>query len=87
MEYRKESVLGLFMIYINNIVDCVAGNTKIYHTLYSDHEDVGLSALQSDLCMVQGMANAFLCRQSRQMQSKLCMRDIIINKLNMIRKT
>ena len=49
MEYRKGSVLGLFMIYINNIVDCVAGNTKIYHTLYSDHEDVGLSALQSDL--------------------------------------
>jgi len=76
------------LAYINDNVDCVAGNTKIYHTAYSD-EDVGLRALQSlqsDLCMVQGMANAFQCRQSRQMQSKLCIWDIIINKLNMIRK-
>jgi len=50
------SVLGplLFIIYINDIDNCVAGkilkfadDTKIYHTVYSD-EDV--SALQSDVC-------------------------------------
>jgi len=49
------SVLGplLFIIYINDIDECVAGkilkfadDTKIYHTVYSDEE---VSVLQSDL--------------------------------------
>ena len=49
------SVLGplLFIIYINDIDDCVVGkilkftyDTKIYHTVYSDGE---VSVLQSDL--------------------------------------
>ena len=57
------SVLGplLFIIYINDIDDCVAGkilkfadDTKIYHTVYSD-EDV--SALQSDLCKLVEWSN------------------------------
>ena len=57
------SVLGplLFIIYINDIDDCVAGkilkfadDTKIYHTVYSD-EDV--SDLQSDLCNLVEWSN------------------------------
>ena len=69
------SVLGplLFIIYINDIDDCVAGrilkfadDTKIYHTMYSE-EDV--RALQLDLCNVvewskewQMLFNADKCR-------------------------
>ena len=72
---RQGSVLGplLFIIYINDIDDCVAGkilkfadDTKIYHTVYSD-EDV--SDLQSDLCNLvewsnewQMLFNADKCR-------------------------